>query len=128
MPIDVADGGVAAQPEALTERNTPDRVFDREWALALLAHVTDRLRAEWVSAGKGYEFDLLAPNLAGDRPDGGYAALAGAIGSTEGAVKVKIHRLRQRYRRYLKEAIADTVTSAEDAEDELQYLLKAVTG
>jgi DNA-directed RNA polymerase specialized sigma24 family protein len=126
VPIDLADQGAAVQPEALTDRNSPDRVFDREWALAVLAHVTERLRSEWVSAGKGYEFDTLAPNIAGDRPDGGYAALAVAIGSTEGAVKVKIHRLRQRYRRYLKEAIADTVTSPEDAEDELRYLMKAL--
>lgn len=128
VPIDGGDDAVVNQPEALTDRNTPDRIFDREWALAVLAHVTERLRAEWVSAGKGYEFDLLAPNLAGDRPDGGYAALAQSVGSTEGAVKVAIHRLKQRYRRYLKEAIADTVATADEAEDELRYLMKAVAG
>ena len=126
VPIDADARDQARVPDALTDRNSPDRVFDREWALAVLAHVTERMRSEWVSAGKSYEFDLLAPNLAGDRPDGGYSALAEAIGSTEGAVKVKIHRLRQRYRRYLKEAIADTVTTPEDADDELRYLMKAV--
>jgi RNA polymerase sigma-70 factor (ECF subfamily) len=119
---------VPVDPEAFAVRNTPDRVFDREWALALLAHVTGRLRAEWVAAGKGYDFDMLAPNLAGDRPDGGYAALAASVGSTEGAVKVAIHRLRQRYRRYLREAIADTVTSPAEAEDELRHLMKAIAG
>ena len=128
VPIDEADEAAVTRPEALTDRNTPDRIFDREWALAVLAHVTERLRAEWVSAGKGYEFDQLAPNLAGDRPDGGYAALARAVGSTEGAVKVAIHRLKQRYRRYLKEAIADTVTTADEADDELRYLMKALAG
>jgi DNA-directed RNA polymerase specialized sigma24 family protein len=128
VPIDAGGHETTLTPEALTDRKTPDRVFDREWALAVLAHVTERLRSEWVSAGKGYEFDVLAPNLAGDRPDGGYAALAVSIGSTEGAVKVKIHRLRQRYRRYLQEAIADTVTSPEEAEDELRHLMKALAG
>lgn len=127
VPIDATSHDPSLVPDALTDSNTPDRVFDREWALALLAHVTERLRAEWVSAGKGYDFDLLAPNLTGDRPDGGYAALARSVSSTEGAVKVAIHRLRQRYRRYLKEAIADTVTSPEDADDELRYLMKALS-
>ncbi len=128
MPIDSAEESPVTPPEALTDRNTPDRIFDREWALAVLAHVTERLRAEWVSAGKGYEFDLLAPNLAGERPEGGYATLAQSVGSTEGAVKVAIHRLKQRYRRYLKEAIADTVATADEADDELRYLMKAVAG
>lgn len=125
IPID-STPEMAERHEALTDENSPERVFDREWALALLACVTERLRAEWVGAGKGYEFDLLAPHLAGDRADGGYAALAHAIGSTEGAVKVTMHRLRQRYRRYLKEAIADTVTSEAEADAELRYLLQAV--
>jgi len=118
----------AALPAELTDTTTPDRVFDRQWAIAVLSQVTERLRAEWVSAGKGYEFDTLAPNLAGDRTKGGYAALATAIGSTEGAVKVTIHRLRQRYRRYLKEAIADTVATPDEVDDEIRYLLRALAG
>ena len=118
----------ALQHAALTNKHTPEHDFDRQWALAVLGQVTDRLRAEWVSAGKGYEFDTLAPTLAGDKAAGGYAELAKAIGSTEGAVKVTIHRLRQRYRRYLKEAIADTVATPDEVDDEIRYLLRALAG
>lgn len=124
--IDEITANSAPMPEALTDRNTPERVFDRQWAIAVLSQVTDRLRAEWVSAGKGYEFDVLSPGLAGERSAGGYLAMASAIGSTEGAVKVTVHRLRRRYRRYLRDAIADTVRSAGDVEDEIRYLLKAL--
>ncbi len=122
------DAGAAdvLQHDALTEKHTPEHVFDRQWALTVLAHVTERLRAEWVSAGKSFEFDTLAPSLAGDRANGGYAALAVSIGSTEGAVKVTIHRLRQRYRRYLKEAIADTVATPEEVDDEIRHLLRVL--
>lgn len=126
--IDEITTATDALPDALTDTNTPDRVFDRQWAIAVLSQVTERLRAEWVSAGKGYEFDMLAPNLTGERSAGGYTALAKSIGSTEGAVKVTIHRLRQRYRRYLKEAIADTVATPEEVDDEIRYLLKALAG
>ena len=127
VPIDTADETAAVQPEALTDRNTPERIFDREWALAVLGHVTERLRAEWVAAGKGYEFDLLAPNLTGDRPDGGYAALAVSVGSTEGAVKVAIHRLRRRFREVLKKEISQTVSDRAQVDQELRHLLEAMS-
>lgn len=124
------DAGAAdvMQHDALTERNTPERVFDRQWAITVLSSVTEQLRAEWVSAGKGYEFDMLAPALAGERSSGGYQAMAESIGSTEGAVKVMVHRLRRRYRTRLHEAIADTVASPDEVDDEIRYLMRALAG
>ena len=106
----------------------PDRAFDHAWALALLATVTTRLRAEHVAANRAALFDLLSPNLAGRRADAPHAALAAQLGISEPAVRVALHRLRQRYRQLLRDEIAQTVARTEDVDDELQLLLAALSG
>jgi RNA polymerase sigma-70 factor (ECF subfamily) len=105
---------------------TPERIFEQQWALAVLARVEERLQAEETSAGRSSRFDRLKPLLTGDASATGYRALATELETTEGALKVAIHRLRRRFRDLLREEIAQTVASARDVGDELRYLLIAL--
>lgn len=105
----------------------PDLAFDRAWALALLQAVTDRLRAEQAAAGRAAHFDALAPCLAGRDAEAPHAALAARLGLSEPALRVALHRLRQRYRQLLREEIAHTVARPEDIDDELRHLIAAVS-
>jgi RNA polymerase sigma-70 factor (ECF subfamily) len=106
---------------------TPERLYERRWALAVLDWVLARLRGEAVRDGKDAAFDRLKGFLTGDGDAASYRDLAAELGRSEGAVKVAVHRLRRRYREVLREEIAQTVTGPADVEDELMYLLTALT-
>lgn len=108
------------------ETRTPESAFERQWALALLRCALERLRVEQEGAGRGELFGHLKPTLAGESIDGGYAAVAAALGLTTVAVKVAAHRLKQRYRELLLEELARTVDRPQDIEDELQHLFRAL--
>jgi RNA polymerase sigma factor (sigma-70 family) len=105
-----------------------DKIFDRRWALTLLDRVLARLRQEHSVAGKEAQFDTLKECLTGDRNALPYAALAQQLGTTEGNVRVLVHRLRQRYRELLRAEIADTVSSPAEVEAELKHLFTALAG
>jgi RNA polymerase sigma factor (sigma-70 family) len=105
----------------------PDRAFDREWAITLLLSVTSRLRDEHIAAGRAALFETLSPCLAGRRADVAHAELAAKLGLSEPAVRVALHRMRQRYRQLLREEIAHTVACSEEIDDELQLLLTALS-
>jgi hypothetical protein len=64
--------------------------------------------------------------MLGDDGDVGYRALAAELGLTDGALKVAIHRLRQRFKERLREEIAHTVTHPEDVKEEIRYLMAAL--
>jgi RNA polymerase sigma-70 factor (ECF subfamily) len=122
------DALTAEQRYALepAERLTADRLFERRWALTLLDNVLSRLRGEQVEAGQREAFEFLKDSLTG----GGsapYAELAERLGKSEGAVKVAVHRLRQRYRELLETEIANTVASPEEVAEERRYLLSVLT-
>jgi RNA polymerase sigma-70 factor (ECF subfamily) len=105
---------------------TPERLYEKRWALALLDLVLSRLRAEFRAAGKLPLFDRLKPLLAGRRTDMPYQKVAEELAMSEGALKVAVHRMRRRYRRLLEEEIAQTVAGPEAIEDELRELLAAL--
>ena len=107
---------------------TPEQCFERRWALALLDEVLNRLREEHMAAGTAEMFDALKPCLVGDRQAQPYAALAAQLGVTEGAVKVAVHRLRQRYRQLLRKEIANTVAMPEEVNDEMHHLFAVLAG
>ena len=107
---------------------TPEKVFEKQWALTLLNTVYDRLQTEYEEAGKGALFAELNFALTGDRSEVPYGELAGRLGMTEGAVKVAVHRLRQRYREVLRSEVAQTVAGPEEVEEELRALLAALSG
>ena len=103
-----------------------DKLFERRWALTLLDGVLARLREEFVGEGKESMFDKLKPCLAGSRESQPYAEIAKELGLSEGAVKVAVHRFRQRYRELLRREIASTVSSAAEVDDEIRHLFSVL--
>ena len=100
---------------------TPERIFERRWALSVLDRVVEKLREEFVQHGRPEHFERLKVFLLGD-PDAPYAVLAREMNTSEGALKVAIHRLRKRYRELFRQEIADTVADPAEVESELRYL------
>jgi RNA polymerase sigma-70 factor (ECF subfamily) len=107
---------------------TPERLFARRWALDLLERALGRLEAEAVGAGQAALFARLRPALTGGGDSDTYAAVAGDLGMTEGAVKMAALRLRRRYRDLLRAEIARTVADPADVDDEVRDLFAALTG
>ena len=105
---------------------TPERIFERQWALAILARVQDHLQEEADRTGKRTQFDRVKGLLVGEQSDTGYRGLADELNTTEGALKVAVHRLRQRFKELLREEIAHTVADPAEVGDELRYLLTAL--
>ena len=105
---------------------TPEQVFERRWAMALLGEVMQRLEAEYQQEGKAELFTALQPCLVGDREKLPYSQLAAQLGQSEGAVRVAVHRLRQRYRELLRAEIAHTVVSAGEVDAEMHHLFKVL--
>jgi RNA polymerase sigma-70 factor (ECF subfamily) len=117
-----AEGRYLAEPADVL---TPEKLFERRWALALLQQVMTRLRDEFEAKGKGRLFDRLRGFLVGEK-GAGYRRVAAELGLSEGAVKVAVHRLRQRYRELLHEEIGRTVGTAEETEEEIRTLFAAL--
>lgn len=105
---------------------TPERIFERRWALSMLERALGRLRDEHPEAGRQAEFDQLKTFLTGELPKRSYRDIAVALGTTEGAVKTSVHRLRQRFGTLLRETIAETVAHPDDVDDEVRYLLGVI--
>ncbi len=128
LSLDFTDGESRYLREPADER-TPERLFERRWALTLLDEALSRLRAEHRSAGREDLFEALRGTIV---PGGGeaepYAALGARLGMGEGAVKVAAHRLRRRYREVLRAAIAETVADPSEVDDEIRHLLDALAG
>lgn len=108
------------------ETETPEAIFDRTWALALLDLVLARLRDEYARDGRTDWFDHLKATLTGERSAIPYSALGAQLGQSEGALKVAVHRLRRRYRELVREEIAHTVSRPEQVEEELRALFAAL--
>ena len=104
---------------------SPDKLYDRAWAVTLLERVITRLRQESDAGGKGRLFEQLKPFLMIGKSAIPYAQAAAALGLTEGAVRVRVHRLRRRYRELLREEIAQTLADPAQAGEEMQALFSA---
>jgi RNA polymerase sigma-70 factor (ECF subfamily) len=125
LPLDFQTGESRYHQEPAHDI-TPESIYERRWALTLLHQVLQRLQEEFIQAGKQPLFERLKEFLTGDKSRGTYRQVAGELGLTEGAVKVAVHRLRQRYRELLRAEIAQTVTAPEEVDDELRQLFAAV--
>lgn len=104
-----------------THNETPERIFERRWALSVLDRVVERLRSEFLQHGRPEHFERLKVFLLG-QPHMPYAELARDMNTSEGALKVAIHRFRKRYRELFRQEIADTVADPAEVESELRYL------
>jgi RNA polymerase sigma factor (sigma-70 family) len=108
--------------------DSPERVYERNWALALLERTTARLAAEFEASGKSRIFEGLKPYLAGDRV-APYSSAAAELGLSEVAVRVAVHRMRGRFRDLLVDEVRRTLPDNADAdalEEELRYLLSVL--
>jgi RNA polymerase sigma factor (sigma-70 family) len=122
-PIDVTNAESRYRMEPAHEL-TPERAFERQWALTLLSQVLDALRQECISQGRGRQFEMLKGCLAGG--EGANQQAARELGISDAAVRMALHRLRRRYREILRRKIAQTVDRPEQVEEELQFLFGAV--
>src|SRR5580693_1516648 len=125
LPLELSTGEDRYQREPAHDE-TPERIFERRWALSVLDRVVERLRNEFVQHGRPEHFDRLKMFLLG-KSDAPYATLAQEMNTSEGALKVAIHRLRKRYRELFRQEIADTVADPAEVESELRYLAAALT-
>ena len=123
LDLDDAEGRYRFEP---VEAVTPETLYERRWALTVIERVLGHLRQEWQAAARGAEFDALKACLLGQAPAGGYAAIASTLGTTEGAVKVAVHRLRRKFQAELRKDIGETVSDAADVDDEIRYLVRAL--
>jgi RNA polymerase sigma-70 factor (ECF subfamily) len=126
VPLEFSSGEERYQREPAHDE-TPERIFERRWALSVLDRVVEKLRNEFVQHGRPEHFERLKVFLLG-QSDAPYAALARDINISEGALKVAIHRLRKRYRELFRQEIADTVADPAEVESELRYLAAVLTG
>lgn len=105
---------------------SPDRIFERQWALTVLSRVQSAMREEAIRQAKDAQFERLKGLLVGEGSDAGYRALAAELNTTEGALKTAVHRLRQRFREMLREEIAHTVADPAQVGGELRELMAAI--
>lgn len=115
-----AEEWLAREP---AHQETPERAYERRWALTLLEQAMGRLRAECVAQGRGDLFSALQGALDGTKAEGGLGAVGAPLGLSEGATKTALHRLRRRYAEMLREIVAETVGRPEEVEAELRDLL-----
>ena len=99
-----------------------DRLYERRWAMTLLDRVLARLQEELTAAGRQDLFNQVLPFLLGEKTGRTYAEVAATLGSTEGALKMSVHRMRERYQELAREEIAQTVSRPEEVEEEIRHL------
>ena len=125
LPLEIENGEGRYRLEP-PDHDTPERSFDRRWALLLLERALSRLEADAADKNRQQQFATLKPYLTGDEPQLSYAAAAETLGLSEGAVKVAVHRLRRQFRDVVRDEIAQTVDSPAQIEDELRHLRSAL--
>ena len=124
LEFERAEARYTAEPRDVL---TPEALFERQWALGVIERVQTVLAAESADAGKGAAFERLKGYLVGEREPGGYAEIARALGTTEGAIKVTAHRLRRRFRELLRSEIAATVSEDSEIDAELNHLMSVLS-
>ena len=110
-----------------SDQLSPDKIFEKRWAAALLDQVLRRLGDEYAKQGKHQLFEKLKLSLWGNRETAPYAELAPQLCLSEGALKVAVHRLRQRYLDMLRSEVAQTLANPSDVDDELRHLIQVMS-
>jgi RNA polymerase sigma-70 factor (ECF subfamily) len=123
LDTDFAESRYAADPAPAL---SSERLFDRQWALTLLDLTLGRLREEFERAGRGGDFEQVKQCLMAARGAIDYAAVARDLGTSEGAARVTVHRLRKRFRAIYREEISRTLEDGADLEAELRHLAAAL--
>ena len=108
--------------------DSPESIFDQQWALELLERALSRLRAEYVAAGKAGEFERLKRFLGNAPVEGDYTEMADELTMTVAAVAVSVHRMRHRYRDRIRAEVAQTVSDSGEVDEEMRHLFAALNG
>ncbi len=108
-----------------TEKDTPESIFDRQWALTVLHNVLESLRQRYEAKGQHSLFEALRFVISPGASSTPYAKIASAQNMSESAVKVAAHRLKERYGTLLRETIADTLVDREYVGEELRELMES---
>ena len=119
LQLDSAETRYGREPADLS---TPEQAYERRWAVTLLDGVLQGLQKECAAQGKSEVFEQLKPCLVGEAERQPYPVLAAQLGLSEGAVKVAVHRLRQRFRQLLRAEIANTVATPAEVDEEMHHL------
>jgi RNA polymerase sigma-70 factor (ECF subfamily) len=125
VPLDAAPSG-DAPPMEPADHETPETHFLRQWALTVLKQAMDALQRECEDHGKGSLFRQARHLISGERDGANYEAIGRNLAMSEGALRVAVHRLRQRYGELLREEIAGTVPGEEEVDEELRFLFQAL--
>ncbi len=111
----------------LTRGAPAEVLFERQWALAILDRVLNRLRQEYNDSDRSLLFDALAEHLSGTATDELLCEVASRLQMSSEAVRVSLHRLRKRYRHLLRDEIGQTTESADDVDDEIRHLFRVLS-
>jgi DNA-directed RNA polymerase specialized sigma24 family protein len=126
VSIDLVEAELWYAPAAVVDA-TPESLFERRWALSLLEHVTGRLRSEFVATGKADLFDSISVFLSVESEDAHYDEIAVQVGMSVGALRTAIYRMRRKYLALLRAQIAETVSTPEQTDDEIRFLLATLS-
>lgn len=126
LPFEVTSGEDRYERE-FRDDETPERIYERRWALSTLERAVSQLRSEFESQGRLEQFHRLKAFILADA-DAPYAKLAQERGTSEGALKVSIHRFRKRYRELFRMQIAATVADPSEVDEELRFLAMVLSG
>ena len=107
---------------------SPERLFDRRWAIRVLERAHEQMRKEYVAANKTGLFDALEPCLSGDSLPATYVEIGQRLKMSEGAVKLAVHRMRRAYGELVRLEIAQTVATPQEVDEELHHLFEVLRG
>ncbi|MBZ5623664.1 MAG: sigma-70 family RNA polymerase sigma factor [Acidobacteriia bacterium] len=122
LDFEDAEGRYRQEP---VDVQTPQRIFERRWALTVLDRALARVGKEYAGGRRAW-FDRLRCFLTGEPREFPYSQLAAELQTSEGAIRLAVHRLRRRFREALQAEVAETVADAAEIEDEIQFLIAAV--
>jgi RNA polymerase sigma factor (sigma-70 family) len=124
LDVELAESRLNAE---LATGLSPEEIFERRWAQTILNQSTTQLRNEYTAAGKSATFDALSGFLADESRFGDYAEVAKRLDMTPSTVAVTVHRLRNRYKQLVREAVRPTVADAAEVDDEMKHLVATLS-
>ena len=127
LSLDIVDAE-ARYGLSLVDPQTPETIYEKQWALTLLEHALARLEKEMASSKHAQQFPRFKPFLTLEGGEVSYRDLARELDVSEPSIKVAIHRMRRRFGALLREEVAQTLDgpSAAEVDDELRYLFSVI--
>lgn len=123
LDVETAENLYRAEP---LDHLSADIVYERRWALTLLEQTMNRLREEYLASANAADFEQLKVFLSGSKKETDYTAISTSLGLSAGATRVAAHRIRRRYKQLFRDEIAQTVSTPEEIDDEINHLLSVL--